>query len=228
MKVLVTGASGKLGRSLVELLQLNSIDYSTYSHINPLESVDWSTIDTVINCSGVIPSANIKASDYYLGNVVFLQKLISFCTSKSFIHFSTFSELYRDDIYQKSKMLANSLLIANTHIFTKLDILSLPTLDDDHLIKSIVTSAYEGKRPVVDELDYNYMSFDTVANHILDGLVSGFIKPISENYIMKNLYNEVCKQVSDQLIIKGEKINRRLKENNIYTVCPNFLLSLQS
>ena len=225
MKVLVTGASGNLGRYVVESLQLFGLCAVTYNHKNCLEDLDWEGIDCVVNCAAVIPSAGRSMSDYLLGNVTFLQNLIPYSKDKHFIHFSTFSELYRNSEYQQSKMLANSLLLVNTHIFSRLDIISLPTLDDDQLIESIVDSARKGHKPVVDKLRYNYISFKEVAVHVVDGLLTGNILPISKKYRVKDLYDEVCKHVTPSLIVEGATIDRTLNNNGIYNVCPRLLSS---
>ncbi|KJG56852.1 hypothetical protein UA38_12805 [Photobacterium kishitanii] len=226
MKVLVTGASGNLGRHIIKRLRDSNISVIPYSHKESLELIDWKNIDCVINCAAIIPSFELNMSDYLQGNVLFLQRLIALSRGKHFVHFSTFSELYRNDEYQKSKMLANSLLLINSHLFDRLDILSLPTLDDGKLISSIVEAALNGYEPVVDKLLYNYMSFIDVANHVSSGLISGYIRPISQEYKEKNLYDEVCKHVSATFIVEGVKVDRCLNNNGIFHICPNLLSSL--
>lgn len=226
MKVLVTGASGNLGRHIIKTLCDSNISVIPYSHKDPLEEVDWKNIDCVVNCAAIIPSSELKMSDYLQGNVLFLQRIIALSKGKRFIHFSTFSELYRNDDYQKSKMIANSLLLINSHLFEQLDILPLPTLDDSKLISSIVESALNGHKPVVDKLLYNYMSFVDVANHVTSGLISGDIRPISQGYKEKNLYDEVCKHVSPTFIVEGINVERCLNNNGVFYICPELLLSL--
>lgn len=228
MRVLVTGSSGSLAQAIMVRLSAGHIDYVEYSHKANLADINWGSIDAVINCAAVIPSVNASVDDFYQGNVIFLQELLSFCLNKKFIQFSTFSELYRDDHYQRSKMLANSLLIINSHILNKLEILSLPTLDDEQLISNIVSLIMKGESPVVDDLYYNYMSYDHVAKHVVDGLLSGSILPVSHSFIEKNLYSEVCKRVGGRSVVKGNSLDRSLKSNNIFTVCPNLIISNKS
>lgn len=228
MKILITGSSGSLAQAIMVRLNSEHIDYIEYSHKAKLTDINWDSIDTVINCAAVIPSVNASIDDFYKGNVIFLQELLSFCLNKRFIQFSTFSELYRDDHYQKSKMLANSLLLINSHILNKLDILTLPTLDDEVLISGIASLIMKGESPVVDDLYYNYMSYDHVAKHVVDGLLSGSIPPISNAFVEKNLYTEVCKRVGERSVDKGNYLDRSLKSNNIFTVCPNLLISNKS
>jgi len=223
MRVLVTGSSGSLAQAIMLKLSAEHIDYVEYSHKAKLAGINWDSIDTVINCAAVIPSVNASVDDFYQGNVIFLQELLSFCLNKKFIQFSTFSELYRADHYQKSKMLANSLLLINSHILNKLDILTLPTLDDEVLISGIVSLIMKGESPVVDDLYYNYMSYDHVAKHVADGLLSGSILPVSNSFIEKNLYDEVCMRVGGRSVIKGRSLDRSLRSKNIFTVCPNLL-----
>lgn len=223
MKILVTGSTGNLGRHVAQLLHNVGLCAVTYSHKNSLEDLDWENINCVVNCAAVIPSVGRNMPDYLLGNVSFLQNLLSYSKDKHFIHFSTFSELYRNDDYQQSKMLANSLLLVNSHIFRRLDIISLPTLDDNQLIESIVESDLEGNKPVVDKLLYNYISFSEVAEHVVDGLLSGIVLPITNKYREKNLYAEVCKRVSPSLIVEGVTVDRALNDNGVYKVCPRLL-----
>lgn len=124
-------------------------------------------------------------------------------------------------------MLANSLLLINSGLLRKLHILPLPTLDDANLIEKIIYSAKKGNRPVVDELIYNYMSFDQVAK-VTKELVSDISSNIhiSKYYTKKNLYAEVVKLIDPNLIIKGKRIDRTLINDDVYCVMPSLLDSL--
>lgn len=226
MKVLVTGATGKLGCEIIEYLGLNGINVITYSHSMQLSQLDWYDITVIVNCAAVIPS-NATTKDQYLdGNIVFLQKLLKYSKGKTFIHFSTFSELYKNDFYQLSKMMANSLLLINSHIFKDLFILPLPTLEDDLLIEKIVSSASAGLMPKVDRLKYNYMSFKSVAYHVKDIIIDNNNVQITDLYEEKDLYEEVVRKIKASYIVEGKIVDRVLNDNGIYYVMPDLLRSL--
>ena len=226
MTVLVTGATGKLGCEVVECLGSNGFDVITYSHSMQLSELDWSDITVIVNCAAVIPSNHITKKQYLDGNIIFLQDLLKYSKDKILIHFSTFSELYKNDFYQLSKMMANSLLLINSHILKDLIILPLPTLEDDSLIKKIVSEAYAGLVPKVDRLKYNYMSFKSVAYHVKDLIIENDNIQITNLYEKKDLYDEVIKRVEARYIIEGDIIDRTLISNGVYHVMPDLLKSL--
>jgi hypothetical protein len=226
MKILVTGARGSLGKEIISVLNSNFFDVVPYSHSMSLSEIDWSCIDTVINCAAVIPSVNITKEDYLNGNVVFLHKLLKYCGKKNFIHFSSVSEIYSGDFYQRSKMIANSLLIINAGIFKSLRIFSLPTIDDEVLIQGIVDSANSGFNPKVDRLKYNYMSFKAVSEFVGKAINQEVDSCIASFYEKKDLYEEVVKRVDASLIKEGKVVDRVLLEEGVYQVMPDFLNSL--
>jgi hypothetical protein len=223
MRILVTGAKGKLGKNITSLLSLNGFDVVPYSHSMSLSELDWPSIGTVINCAAVIPAERVTEKEYLDGNVVFLQELIKHSFGKNFIHFSTFSEIYRDDFYQRSKMIANSLLIINSGFLKNLKILPLPTLDDEPLIQSIVDAAKSGSKPKVDRLKYNYMSFNLVAEFVRDELNLNNSSFITEFYKKKDLYDEVVSKVDANLVTEGKCIDRTLFNEGVYQVMPELL-----
>lgn len=228
MKILVTGARGKLGSEVVKVLRGNKLDVIAYSHSMAINEVEWESVEVVVNCAAVIPFLNIKNQDYIEGNVVFLHKLIKRSKGKIFIHFSTFSELYRSDFYQQSKMLANSLILVNQGLFKTVKILPLPTLEDDSLINGIVDSALAGLSPIVNRLKYNYMSFTSVAEFVKTLICDDKTQSsnIAKNYIEKDLYREVIKKVSTSLITEGEVIDRVLCSDDVYHVMPSLIKKL--
>lgn len=227
MTVLVTGANGKLGSAIIKYFKCNKIKHIAYSHSMSLSDIEWGTINCIVNCAGVIPGTEVSNEEYLSGNVLFLQKLLKYSSNKQFIHFSTFSELYKADFYQQSKMLANSILLINSGLLKRLHILPLPTLDDANLIQKIVNSARKGEQPVVNELVYNYMSFDEVAQVTKDLVLdSNNNVHISKYYSKKNLYDEVVKLIDPSLIIKGKYIDRVLINDDVYCVMPSLLDTL--
>lgn len=226
MTVLVTGATGKLGCEIIECLGLNGFNILTYSHSMQLSELNWSDITVIVNCAAVTPSNDITKGQYLDGNVVFLQNLLEYSIDKTFIHFSTFSELYKNDFYQLSKMMANSLLLINSHILKNLIILPLPTLEDESLIEKIVSSASAGLMPKVDRLKYNYMSFKSVAYHVKNIITENNNIQITNLYEKRDLYDEVIRRVEARFIIEGKVIDRTLINNGIYHVMPDLLESL--
>lgn len=223
MSVLITGASGKLGKEITQCLAFYNLDYIAYSHSMPLNDLDWSSIDTIVNCAAVLPSENVTREEYLSGNVIFLQSLLKYSKDKTFIHFATFSELYKNDFYQLSKMIANSLLLANSSLFTRLEIFHLPTLEDENLIQSIVDQASAGLIPKVDHLKYNYMSFECVASFIKENIFNLSKNHISDFYIRKDLYEEVTKRVDSTLILEGIEVDRTLFDSSVYHTMPEML-----
>lgn len=226
MTVLVTGATGKLGSEVVECLSLSGSEVISYSHSMQLSELDWSSIRVVVNCAAVIPSEGVTKDKYLEGNIIFLQNLLKYSKGKTFIHFSTFSELYKNDFYQLSKMMANSLLLINSHIFKNLMILPLPTLEDDLLIEKIVSSASAGLMPKVDRLKYNYMSFKNVAYHVKDIIIGNDNIQMTDLYEEKDLYEEVIRKIKASCVLEGKIVDRVLHDNGIYYVMPDLLRSL--
>ena len=226
MKILVTGARGKLGSEVVKCFSSKGLNVVSYSHSMNLAELDWNNIDIIVNCAAVIPSENVTQEEYLDGNVFFLQKLLKYSKGKVFIHFSTFSELYKDDFYQKSKMIANSLLLINLGVFKDLKILPLPTLEDDQLINKIVGLASAGSTPKVDRLKYNYMSFKDVAKFLKNIVVNRSNIFISDFYVKKDLYDEVVKRVDAGLVVEGRLVDRVLLDSGVYQVMPEMIESL--
>lgn len=226
MSVLVTGASGKLGQEIIKCLSYNNISYISYSHSMPIEDLNWSDITTIVNCAAVLPSDSATKKSFLDGNVIFLQRLLKYSKNKIFIHFSTFSELYKNDFYQLSKMIGNSLLLTNIGLFERLKILYLPTLEDEKLIQDIVDSAFKGLMPKVDRLKYNYMTFECVADFVKQEIVEVNNNHISDFYVERDLYEEVVKRVDQSLVIEGIKIDRSLFDGISYYAMPQMLESL--
>lgn len=226
MRILVTGARGQLGREIVQCLRSNGLEVIPYSHSMLLSDLDWPSITTIVNCAAVIPSENVTNSEYLDGNIVFLQRLLKYSKNKVFIHFSTFSELYKNDFYQLSKMMANSLLLINSNIFKSLNILPLPTLEDNMLIEKIVSLANAGLMPKVDRLQYNYMSFKSVANFVKDKIINNDNIYISNCYLRKDLFEEVARKIDANLILEGEIVDRNLLDNGVYQIMPELLQTL--
>jgi hypothetical protein len=230
MKILVTGSSGSLGKLIVSELDSRGYSVISYSRSMSLDLVSWSEVNTIINCASVIPGKDLGINDYLDGNIVFLQKLLKFSKNKKFIHFSSFSELYKNDFYQKTKMLANSILMINAHLFSDLKILPLPTLNDYQLIESIVRLANDGSNPKVDQLKYFYMSYADVAKYVVDyiSLPAGSVNPISSLYKCKDLYQEVTKKIDSNKVIQGKEVQRTLYSDDVYCIPSDLIASLVS
>ena len=123
-------------------------------------------------------------------------------------------------------MMANSLLLINSHILKGLTILPLPTLEDDSLIEKIVGSASAGLMPKVYRLKYNYMSFKSVAYFVKDMITENDNIKITDLYEKKDLYDEVIRRIDASYIIEGEVIDRTLLDNGVYHIMPDLLESL--
>ncbi|BBI68835.1 hypothetical protein PKHYL_30260 [Psychrobacter sp. KH172YL61] len=202
MRILVTGARGQLGREIVQCLRSHGLEVIPYSHSMQLSELDWSDITVIVNCAAVIPSNSITKNQYLDGNIVFLQNLLKYSKGKTFIHFSTFSELYKSDFYQLSKMMANSLLLINSHILKGLTILPLPTLEDDSLIEKIVGSASAGLMPKVYRLKYNYMSFKSVAYFVKDMITENDNIKITDLYEKKICMTKLLEELTLAILLK--------------------------
>jgi nucleoside-diphosphate-sugar epimerase len=215
--IVVTGINGRLGSCVFSCLKERGFEVVGFSHNMSLDEINWDAVDTVINCSATTPAPNVSKEMYFNGNVRFLENLISRVNNVHFVHFSSLSELYRDSLYQRTKMLGVSLLIANSARFDKLSILPLPTLDSEDLVNRIIAAAKNGDKPVVDQLVYNAMDYDDVADYVLNlllGLDEGFI---TSRYRTRNLLNDVLGRVSQDSVIIGQKIDRTLTSDGIYS-----------
>lgn len=216
MSILVTGSKGQLGKKIISVFKSAGLDVIEYSHSMPLENINWAKVRTVVNCAATTPSPYILDEMYIEGNVRFIEKMLPYLIGKDFIHFSTFSELYRDSAYQRSKMLGTSILLTNAGCFSQLTVIPLPTLDDIPLIQKICQSAINGEMPIVDSLKYNAMTYDGVAEYVKQ-LITGETKDhITKNYRVKNLYSEVIASVSSNKVRRGSNIDRTLNVNGIY------------
>ena len=228
MTILVTGATGKLGSAIVNYLNANGFDVFSYSHTMSLHEMNWNSISTIVNCAAVTPAENVTDEKYIEGNVVFLQNLLKYSSGKNFIHFSTFSELYKNDFYQFSKMMANSLLLINSKIFNKLSILPLPTSVDQFLLQSIGNTANSGLVPRVDRLKYNYMSYASVASFVKEEICRPSFLSISKLYEERDLYTEVSKRICESKFLEGKVIDRTLLSAGVYNFSPELLSTLKS
>lgn len=216
MTVLVTGASGTLGSNLIKKFEENNIPSKGYSHQDSLSSICWDEISTIINCAAVLPSSTATKEKYLSGNVYFLERLLAYTQGKHLIHFSSLSELYKCEDYQVSKMIGNSVLLANSHTYEKLTTFPLPTLEDASLIKTIVTKASNGENPIVDELVYNFMSVDAVVSYVYGYVVGHEDHRISRKFQVRNLYEQVSSLVNHKSIQKGKFIDRALLKDDVY------------
>lgn len=221
MTILVTGARGSLGKQIVTLLTELEFEVVPYSHTQSVKDVSWHKIETVINCAAAIPCEGVSGDKYFNANVRFIEELLPFCSGKKFIHFSTLSQLYKHESYQRSKMLGDLLLVINKHLFKDLHLVHLPTIEDCQIIDSICRRAIAGEKPKVDHLKYNYMPFEDIAKYVADNVNDNSWPPISEYFQAKDLYNEVCALIPSELIKEGDLIDRVLMSESTFYVHPN-------
>lgn len=207
MKVLVTGSRGTLGSSIIKELEKKKVVYHAYSQTQELENVPWNTITHIINCAAVIPGPNESFETYWDGNVEFVSKLIKYSLDKSFIHFSSLSELYKFDNYQISKMVGSNLLNANAHIFNSLQIIPIPTLEDSSLVDMLIEKS-KTACVTVDRLKYSYMEASEVASSVVKSITIGQKLNLISFYTAKDLYSEVQSKVSKEQLTEGKLIDR--------------------
>ncbi|MCB9508142.1 MAG: NAD(P)-dependent oxidoreductase [Myxococcales bacterium] len=171
--VLITGASGTVGRQMLAACGARGLEVRTLRHSDPLESADWDGVSHVVNCAAVIPAATATAEGFWDGNVGFVERLLPWLERRHIVHFGTLSAFYRTSAYQVSKLLGEALLRENAPRLASLHVLPLPTLDDEALVASIAASAERGERPTVTQLRYAYCSPAEVARFVVDSLVLG-------------------------------------------------------
>ncbi|MEZ8698467.1 SDR family oxidoreductase [Vibrio lentus] len=213
MNCLVTGATGKLAQAVIKYLSSKKINIISYSRKQKLDDVDWNSIDVVINCAARIPRFGVTGSEYFDSNVRFVEKLVPFCKGKRVVHFSTLSFLYRNDVYQQTKLIGDSILMLNKHHFEDLDIHYLPTLDDELLIETLVGKAKGGLYPIIDRLKYQYISYEDIAQYLYSSLIEEKPQPISSYFTTKDLYEEVISVVGSGIVTEGEILNRSCIES---------------
>lgn len=227
MNILVTGATGRLGSHISKLLTMEGCNVVAYSQLMPLNNIEWHNIDVVVNCAATTPSPSRNVTDeiYRSGNIDFIEKMLPYLNNVCFVHFSTFSELYRDSVYQRTKMVGTSLLLMNEFRFSTLHVLPLPTLDADHLIDKICASALSGDMPVVDRLKYNSMTYYSVATYVKQLIMDETDDHISLRYKAEDLYEQVISRVPSDKVKEGSKIDRTLLKNGIYVTSPELFTS---
>ena len=212
--ILVTGASGFLGSRIIGLLNKKNIAYHTFKHKDPIENINWEEITHIINCASVTPNDHNMPEDYYEGNVLFLNKMLPFLKDKHLLHFSSISVFFRYEAYQISKMISDSILFHNKNYFSALDILPLPTLEDETIINHIVDQIQNNNQTIVDRLIYNFCEPEVVAEVVVNYIVNN--KELKLIYTKKNLFEEVSKLIRVN-INPGTYIDRTCLTNNLFT-----------
>lgn len=222
MQILVTGSRGTLGAEICFELEQYNIDFVRYSHSMTLDDIEWKKVTHIINCAGVIPSAKESIESYWLGNVKFISELLKYSANKHFIHFSSLSEQYKFDEYQITKLLGSNLLSCNSHIFSSLQIIPVPTLEDKSLINGLVEKS-KFEKITVDKLKYNSIGVSRLAKLIIKSIQSNEKCNVIDSYIEKDLYEEVKKQATLENLFEGSTIDRTSVNNNLITFSSNLL-----
>jgi hypothetical protein len=212
--VLLTGSNGYLGQKILRQLVHSEIRHTLLLHTESIEEVNWNPITHIINCAAVLPANNRTLNQYYSGNVTFIENLLPHLKGKIIIHFSTSSMFYRYGEYQISKMIGDLIFFHNRHNFKKLEVITLPTLNDKDLIDNIVLDVENRKNPIVDDLTYHYCDPNIVAQLVVDNL--GQNAQLLIPFQKKNLYNEVTKRVNIY-VKKGALIQRNNLINNFWS-----------
>ncbi|WP_210455352.1 hypothetical protein [Vibrio crassostreae] len=222
MRVLVTGSRGLLGSEICNELERLGLDFFKYSKFMPLDEVDWDGITHIINCAAVVPNSNETLDSYWEGNVKFVHDLINFSSNKNFIHFSSLSEQYKFDDYQITKLLGSNLLSCNGHVFSSLQIIPVPTLEDKTLINYLIEKS-KLEKITVDRLKYSFMEVSLLAKIIIQSIVQKERVNVINNYTQKDLYEEVKMHVDPDKLIEGPMIDRTSVNDLLISFSPNLL-----
>ena len=222
MRILVTGSRGTLGTQICSELERNHIDFVRYSQFMSLDEIDWNKVTHIVNCAAVIPNNNESLESYWLGNVQFVAELLKYSSNKHFVHFSSLSEQYKFDDYQITKLLGSNLLSCNSHIFSSLQIIPVPTLEDESLINFLIEKS-KTEKVTVDRLKYSFMEPTTLAKLIIQSIQVNEKVNVISSYIEKDLYEEVKLKVSPENIVEGSLLNRTSVNDYLVTFSPNLL-----
>jgi hypothetical protein len=222
MQILVTGSRGMLGTEICLELELNNIDFIKYSQFMSLDDIDWGNITHIINCAAVTPNGKETIETYWLGNVAFVSELLKYSANTHFIHFSSLSEQYKFDEYQITKLLGSNLLSCNSHVFSSLQIIPVPTLEDKSLIDGLIEKS-KSEKVTVDRLKYNFIEVSRLAKLIIKSIQNNEKCNVIDSYIEKNLYEEVKKQGTLENLFEGSTVDRTSVNNNLVTFSSNLL-----
>lgn len=223
MQILVTGSRGKLGAEICHGLELHNINFLRFSKFMSLNDIEWDKITHIINCAAVIPNEKETIESYWLGNVEFIAKLLKYSSNKHFIHFSSLSEQYKFDDYQITKLLGSNLLSCNSHIFASLQIIPVPTLEDQTLINYLVEKS-KTEKVIVDRLKYSFMEVKTLAKLVIQSIQQKNKKVnVINSYIEKDLYEEVKLKINSENILEGLIVDRTSVNDNLITFTHNLL-----
>lgn len=222
MKILVTGSRGMLGTEICFELGLHDIDFVRFSHFMSLDDIEWKKITHIINCAAVVPNDKESIESYWKGNVKFIDKLLKYSENKHFIHFSSLSEQYKFDDYQITKLLGSNLLACNSHMFSSLQIIPVPTLEDRSLINNIIEKS-KSEKVTVDRLKYSFMEVTTLSKLIIKSIQQNKKVNVINSYIEKDLYEEVKLEIDPENLLEGSVIDRTSVNANLITFSPSLL-----
>ena len=222
MKVLVTGSRGMLGTEICFELGRHNIDFFRFSHFMSLDDIKWKKVTHIINCAAVIPNDKESIESYWKGNVKFIDKLLKHSENKHFIHFSSLSEQYKFDDYQITKLLGSNLLVCNSHIFSSLQIIPVPTLEDRSLVNYLIEKS-KFEKVTVDRLKYSFMEVTTLSKLIIKSIQQNKKVNVINSYIEKDLYEEVKLKAYPGNLLEGPVIDNTSVNYNLITFSPNLL-----
>lgn len=222
MNVLVTGSKGTLGVEICSQLGRHKIKFFKYSHFMNLDDIKWENFTHIVNCAAVIPNVNETLNTYWQGNVYFLSELITHSKNKHFIHFSSLSEQYKFEDYQVTKLIGSNLLSCNSHLFSSLQIIPIPTLEDNSLINAIVEKS-KTEKVIVDRLKYSFIEIDTLARLIVESIESKTKANVIKSYVQKDLYEEVRLKTNSENVIQGDLKDHTSVNNNLITFSSSLL-----
>lgn len=213
--VLLTGGRGYVGSAVMTRLRAAGVQHTVLRHSDDESGAPWGAVTHVVNCAALTPTPGATFHDYYAANVEYLRRVMVRARGKHLIHFGTRSVFYRLEDYQVTKLLGCALLWENAAAFRRLDIVTLPTLDDRALVDGLVAQAVDGVEPTVDRLRYEYCARDDVARHVVDGLVNGGDVPLRVEE--RDLFERVS-AASPVPVTEGRRIDRVCRDAGGLTV----------
>ena len=216
----MTGARGALGIEICSQLEHCDIDFLRFSHFMNLGDIEWESVTHIINCAAVIPNVNESFKSYWSGNVNFVNELIKYSKNKNFIHFSSLSQQYKFEEYQITKLLGTNLLVCNSHIFSSLQIIPIPTLEDKFLIHFLAEKS-KSEKITVDRLKYNFIKITILAELVIQSIQKNERANVVNSYIEKDLYEEVKLKNNSENLIEGIVIDRTSVNDHLITFSPH-------
>ncbi len=210
--VLLTGSRGFLGSRIAAELIERGVSTTCWHHDVPLADAPWSQVTHVVNCAAVVPKAGVDAGAYWAGNVQWIESLLPHLDDRHVVHFGTVSAFYRVSAYQVSKLLGEALLRESASRFASLEVVPVPTLDDEGLVTMLAGKADAGDEPTITRLRYTWCAPEEVARHVAEDLVGGAGGPLR---VEERLLTERVRERTEGVFHEGPEQDRRCSADGI-------------